>query len=533
MPTHDRPAEHEQSAPVAADNPIESDDDDKLGRAETAERFARQVLRLDPSEGLVAGVLGPWGSGKTSFMNLSRPHLSPYTEAVLTFNPWMFSGAEQLLSSFFVELSAQLRLRPDLKEIGESLEAYGEAFSGMGWLPVVGPWIERVRGGSKILATTLKNRRGGTSGKREQLEGALRELDQPIVIMVDDIDRLTSSEIRDVFKLVRLTASFPNLIYVVAFDRIRVEQALTDDGVPGREYLEKILQVATELPPVPEGILDAQLFEALDAIIQAHEVLPIDSSIWVDVYPEVVRPLVRNIRDVKRYAAALDFSLAGVRNQIALADVLVLEAVRTFLPATARHLSTSVQGLTTLAPRTMGTSEPDHLKAQVEGLILVDPDHAEEVRSLVTRLFPAGARHVGGMICDDSYAPIWLRNRRVAHPRWLRHYLEQTSTPEARTWALAELAFQYLDSATELEALFAEVRPTDLEAVLVDLEVFSDNYEPKHVVSGATTILNLLPRLPGRPRTMFSFDETLQLRRIVLRLLRSEDGPDAVAGDCA
>ena len=532
MSTPDRPADQESSKPVTADNPITSAADDELGRVEIAERFARQLLRLDASEGLVAGVLGPWGSGKTSFMNLSLPHLSPHADAVLTFNPWMFSGAEQLLSSFFVELSAQLRLKPDLKEIGESLEAYGEAFSGMGWLPVVGPWIERVRGGSKILATALQNRRDGTTGRREQLEQALRDLDQPIIVMVDDIDRLTSTEIRDVFKLVRLTASFPNLIYVVAFDRIRVEQALTDDGVPGREYLEKILQVAAELPPVPERILDAQLFQALDGIIQIHDVMPLDNSVWVDLYPEVVRPLVRNMRDVRRYAAALDFALDGIGNEIALADVLVLEAVRTFLPATARQISATVQGLTTLSPQTLGTSEPGHLKAEVEALILVDPDHSQEVRSLITRLFPAGARHLGGTNYDESYASMWLRNRRVAHPRWLHYYLQQTSTPQTRTWARAELAYRHLDSATDLEAVFAGIEPNELEAVLVDLEVFSEDYESRHVVPGVTTILNLLPRVPDLPRTIYTFDKTLQLRRVVLRLLRSEDGPDAVAEAC-
>ena len=59
------------------------------------------------------------------------------------------------------------------------------------------------------------------------------------------------SEIRDIFKLVRLTANFPNIIYIVAFDRNRVEKALAEQGLPGRDYLEKILQVAFDLPVVP------------------------------------------------------------------------------------------------------------------------------------------------------------------------------------------------------------------------------------------------------------------------------------------
>ena len=101
---------------ISADNPIRKSGDDALGRAQVARSFAEHVLMLDVSEGIVVGVLGPWGSGKTSFVNLAREHFDEVGIAVLDFNPWMFSGAEQLVNSFFVELSAQLKLRPGLSE---------------------------------------------------------------------------------------------------------------------------------------------------------------------------------------------------------------------------------------------------------------------------------------------------------------------------------------------------------------------------------------------------------------------------------
>ena len=55
---------------VVGDNPIRRREDDLLGREKPARSFASQVLELDASEGLVVGVLGAWGSGKTSFVNL-------------------------------------------------------------------------------------------------------------------------------------------------------------------------------------------------------------------------------------------------------------------------------------------------------------------------------------------------------------------------------------------------------------------------------------------------------------------------------
>ena len=57
---------------LAGDNPIQHTEDDVLERAGVADAFAQQVLALDTSAGNTVGVFGPWGSGKTSFVNLAR-----------------------------------------------------------------------------------------------------------------------------------------------------------------------------------------------------------------------------------------------------------------------------------------------------------------------------------------------------------------------------------------------------------------------------------------------------------------------------
>jgi predicted KAP-like P-loop ATPase len=61
-------------------------------------------VSVSSSEALWVGGLGLWGSGKTSFVNLARKAFATAGAHVLDFNPWMFSGAEQLVESFFVEL---------------------------------------------------------------------------------------------------------------------------------------------------------------------------------------------------------------------------------------------------------------------------------------------------------------------------------------------------------------------------------------------------------------------------------------------
>lgn len=509
---------------IPADNPIRSFEDDAIGRGPAARSFAQQVLAIDAREGVVLGVLGPWGSGKTSFVNLARVEIDKEHVPILDFNPWMFSGAQQLVESFFVELASQLKIRPELADVGKGLEDYGEAFSGLAWLPL-GSWFERIRVVTVGLGQILQRRKAGVGARRKKLEEALRKLDKPIVVVLDDIDRLSTPEIRDVFKLVRLTASFPNIVYVVAFDRRRVEEALEEQGVRGRDYLEKILQVVVDLPAISKQVLDRQIFSALEGALETIEKTgPFDQRAWNDVFAEIVRPLIRNMRDVRRYAAAIHGTVGALDGEIALVDVLALEAIRIFLPDVFERLHSAGEALTdTSATPSGGWSEPLQLKAQVDGLIEAGGEqHAQVVRSMIERVFPAGQRESDGAshYGDRSKGP-WLRDRRVAHGDILRLYLERVAGEPFLAFKDAEHAWAHMADRDALEGYLRSLDRGRLEDVIGSLEVYEDQFRPEHVVPGTIVLLNLMQDLPERERGMLDMGARLVIGRITYRLLRS------------
>jgi predicted KAP-like P-loop ATPase len=522
--------EAQHKSGITGDNPIRRKEDDTIGRAVLAQSFAQQVLSLDWRAGVVVGVLGEWGFGKTSFINLVRVELEQADIPVLDFNPWMFSGAEQLVESFFIELAAQLRLRSDLADVGKALEDYGEMFSGMSWVPLIGPWIEGGRVASQLLGKLLQRRKEGIGGRRAKLEKSLASLHTPIVVVLDDIDRLSTPEIRDIFKLVRLTASFPNIVYIVSFDRARVEQALAEQGVPGRAYLEKILQVTVDLPAVPQHMLTRQVLTALDAALAGSTISgPFNEQLWPDIFMEVIRPLIRNMRDVRRYAATIPGTVSSLNGQVELVDVLALEAIRVFLPEVFQNLHSSVDGLTTTSSLSYGyTREPPHLKEQVDTILEKAGPHTKVVRSLIERLFPAAQRYIGQSHYGEEWGRRWLRERRVAHAELLRLYLERVAGEGLQSFTDAEQAWSKLGDGAALDIFLRSLDLERLQDVIASLEVFEDQFTPEHVVPATTVLLNLLPDLPERPRTMFWFGTDLTVTRVTYRLLRSLNNPPLV-----
>lgn len=507
-----------------SDNPIENSDDDTLGRSDGAYILADHLLALDLSGGFVVGILGPWGSGKTSYVNLMSERFVERSVPVVSFNPWMFSGAEQLVSSFFFELSAQLKIRPGFSEIADDLADYGEGFSGLGWLPLIGPWVERGRGATKLFAKLLQRRKEGVGGRRARLHEELSKLTDPLFVIIDDIDRLTTSEIRDVFKLVRLTASFPNVVYVLAFDRARVESALAEDGIPGRDYLEKIVQLGFDLPAVPDAVMQSQILGAISEVVgDEDDARPFDVEGWPDVFVEVIRPLIRNMRDVRRFTLAIVGGVSELKGRVNLVDIIALEAVRVFLPDTLALIDSSSDALT--ATGGFGREAvPDH-EVAVQRLLEESPDNAPQIRALITRLFPAAQRHVGGSNYGDDWKAAWLRERRVAHPDVLRLYLERVEGSSLLALNRADTAWRLMPDQQKFEEFMSSVEPQFLEDTIASLQAYESEFDRPRVVPGVVVLLNLLPRIPERELGMFDFGKRITVTRVTLRLLRSLDGP--------
>ena len=548
---------------LPGDNPIREPKDDRLQRTDIAGAFARHVLTLDASEGTAVGVFGPWGSGKTSFINLARESFDEAGIPVLDFNPWLFSGTEQLVERFFVEMSAAMGEQEELTEIGEALRKYGTALntaasiaSTLLAVPQIGEVVKTITETADGAATPES-----VEAQRKTIQSALEKRDRQIIVVLDDVDRLSGPEIRAVFKLVRLTASFPNLVYIVPCDRPRVEAALEEKnhGLSGSDYLEKIIQWSFNLPEIPIHLLRKQLWASIEGALEGvDESGRLDDQTWLDVRAEIVEPLVRNIRDVRRYAIALRQTVAGLNGEVALVDVLGLEAVRVFLPDVFVRLPGAIESLT-FASRSVerrldriikeNRAEPTFelnrwLKAQITGLIdgaATDRKSAaigtarEVTEAMIDRLFPFGAR-VRRMNDTDSdpyvneEAADHLAERRVAHEQILRLYLERVIGPELLVFHHAEGTLARMADHGEMDRFIRQLDPAQWQNVVLNLCDLSERFVPAHVEPGILVLLNLWPDMPKRLGSSSQDDARSTVRAATSRLLGTLEDASAVEG---
>ena len=169
--------------------------------------------------------------------------------------------------------------------------------------------------------------------QRDRLRRTLQTLKSRIVVIIDDIDRLERNETRELIRLIRLTSDLPNVVFLLAFDRRHVASSLGETESDGQQYLEKIVQVSYNLPVIREPVLPAMYFARLDELVLKRDLERPDREVWGRVFSEIVRPLLSNLRNVKRFLYSLPVTLDMVGKEVELADLLGLEAIRILRPA--------------------------------------------------------------------------------------------------------------------------------------------------------------------------------------------------------
>ncbi|RLC07336.1 MAG: NTPase, partial [Deltaproteobacteria bacterium] len=373
------------------DTPLLDPDEDRLGRKEFARFLAQAILKMNADEGFVFALNGPWGSGKTTVINfvlhfIEKADKSEIPLVVVRFNPWWFSGREQLLHQFFTQFRAALGeadVSDDLQKVGNKLDLFANILAPLTFIPTVGTSAEVVRqvvksvsASTKAAAETLNK---DVHKLRVTIDSLLRKQHSRILVVIDDIDRLPAEEIRQLFQVVKAVADFPKTIYLLAFDRRVVSDALdTLQSSSGESYVEKIVQCPFDLPSSDRVSLRRLLFEQIDEIMKGTPEELIDTVEFGNLYWDGIDSFIKTPRDVKRYINILRPTYPILIGDVHSVDFLGIQALRLFAPEMYHFVATNKEEIA-------GTEEPyPHTRDELESAATVRRLSMADCR----RLFP-------------------------------------------------------------------------------------------------------------------------------------------------
>ena len=489
---------------LISDNPIKDISADLLDRKNSAEKFAKHIFSFNYKDGLVIGICGEWGLGKTSYINLMKPELQK-NSIIIDFNPWMFSDSYNLVSLFFTEMAAQIKDYNNNTNLIKALDNLGDFFSSLRAIPLVGEYIGIL---GKLLNIFAKKKKGENSlqKQRSNLIKELKKIEKPIVVILDDIDRLSSDELESILKLVRLTGRFPNIIYLLSFDKERVVNTLNNKNIDGESYLEKIIQIPFDIPKVSRELLEKHLFASLDSILGNVE---IDRYRWSEAYLNIIKPTIKNIRDVKRYISSLSYTFNQVGKFINVVDLVTIEIIKVFYPKSFKELFLLREYLTSIHnddSKKIALTEFIKDNQINKSLLYILFDIDIDITSNFDRTF----------INNDKN---FRRDKRIADLTLFNFYFEQVENEEFKNIILSQTLWSYM-SSDKFAVELAKIDENFLESVVNNLANYEADFTEKTAMYSIPALYEILPRVPEKERGFFEFDVHIIWSRLVYRLLR-------------
>ncbi|RQM61785.1 KAP family P-loop NTPase fold protein [Aeromonas enteropelogenes] len=323
---------------------------DLLNRFDFANHLANVLLLNHDDDCLTVSLEGEWGYGKTSVINLVKYVLSEKenTPIIIEYNPWLAGKPESLIQDFLLQFSSQLNINDNSEvalKAAQELIAYSSLFSVAKLVPGAEPWasiIEKVL--SKFGSSTKKIaelKKLDLLGKKKAVVAAIEKIKTPIVVIIDDIDRLTPSETFQVLRLVKAVADFSGTSFLLAFDSNYITSVLDkNDIVNASEYINKIVQLRIPLPVISERgmneLANSELANLSDKNLTDRFETDQERLSWI--YHNYFKRLINNPRELKRCFNHLRFVLEQVEGQVCFSDIFSLSIIATKANSIYEHI---------------------------------------------------------------------------------------------------------------------------------------------------------------------------------------------------
>lgn len=293
---------------MLTDNEIRKVAEDALGFKAWAKTLEEIICTSKTP--ITIGVYGEWGSGKTSLMRMTEDLLQKKnTVKTVWFDAWKFDKTHDLRVAL---IDAVLRRIQKDETIDDTLkEKVGDLLKKINWLGlgkiVLSSFLPASSVASQVmdtLITSLSKNPEDIPEKTLELIGEFEDRFKDVtreyigdkgrlLIFIDDLDRCIPEKAVDVLEAIKLFLHVQGSVFVIGADKKVIEEGIKQkydekSASWGKSYLDKIIQIPVNLPPLRRDIITEKFIKGLDVSEEIKE------------YADIIAEVSDNPRTIKR-----------------------------------------------------------------------------------------------------------------------------------------------------------------------------------------------------------------------------------------
>lgn len=533
------------------DKPIEDVEEDLLDRADFSNNLADSILKWKHKESWIIALTGDWGIGKTSVKNLvvNRIKTTNQDTRIIEFKPWEWSSQDLIMSAFFIEIASELELIDDskkYKKLAEKFRRYSyylnniQAISspaikgvplllgillGCSFFIEISPdntslellsnliisvltvWLVFFEGLGGLFKSMMdrnehlanENSKSVTDFK-EDIAESLSKINDPVIIIIDDIDRLQRHQILAVMQLVKTNADFKNIVFLLLYSKSVLEKKITDNTQTGHEYMEKIVQVEFKVPEPDVIILRKYIIDRLNLILDKIKYdnfdQVFDSDYFTDIfYRQGLASYFTNLRSVYKFLNSFEFNLLSqLENdylEVNSVDFMVLETFRIFEPKlySAIHANRDLM-LGRLKNTNNLISMTDEEKKDIANLFISDFCNNHSI-NLIKTIFPDFHNYIQESFDTNSQQEKIFKNMISHESRFDRYFTLKISSNKLSTYEV-RVFFKNLDNEQSTRAYLNNIYEYDKFDSFIESSFSNINEIPNNLINNYFNSLDYL-----------------------------------------
>lgn len=481
-------------------------DTDQLSRVGFAEIATSSLRKVPSTSGFVLSIEGPWGSGKSSVLAMIQALLNREDKkrqpVIVHFNPWLVGDKDALLRQFLASIAKAVKLSDhskDGRKVAKELKAYSKVFDVLKLIPGVEPWASLVKSvmdaAGDASEAVAEYKSPDLEEQKERVEAALRSFDRPVIVFIDDVDRLFPAEVFEMIRIIKAVGGLPRVGYVVAWDSAYVTAALSSVKVPqSSSYLDKIVQVRMPLPNLSLSAR-SKLFDSAVGSLDPKAIQTYfegQTKRLGFLYQLGLRDLLEQPRDLARVFNAVRMIEPLLRGEIVFADILGLAALSVKAPQVYELLRIKPQLFVGHLPSEIGPGDSTKLVADgsAERATAYAHGRTDAIRKVVHFLFPEVAaaeegfsmgdgKYTDGVISDPSRLLVALQlgiTDGDVSIKTARQYLENPAQRENIVAALTpDVCHEFMDMLGQIGSSLPSDQLDDISSVCVSLARLVDS----------------------------------------------------------
>lgn len=299
---------------ILKDWPIENDSEDVFGWKNQAESIAEEIQNLDKKKTWSLAITAPWGSGKSSFMNLIVKGLDSHKMEVILFNPRDSKSYHVIQEDFFNTLACTLaKYNSGCSNVFKDYMASLQLIDNRGF-------VEKAVNFYKIW---------NKKDLKEEIKEAFSLLHKKVLIVIDDFDRLSKEEIMEVLKLIDSNAAFNNLIFLTAYDKEQVNRSLGENSqTKDACFVDKFFNIEYHVPARAYTYISNCLLNWLYVSLESNDIEK--QEIYNSISSNLLhyKSFLPTLRDVKRYINMVALDYTHVKKEVIIDEYLLLHLVK-------------------------------------------------------------------------------------------------------------------------------------------------------------------------------------------------------------